>query len=82
MSKAKVLSDNPQMIEDIRMAINKTTVECKGSISAEHGIGRLKRKDLERYADPVKLAMLKTIKRAIDPSGILNPGALTNTQNN
>ncbi|WP_411889202.1 FAD-binding oxidoreductase [Yoonia sp. SDW83-1] len=47
-----------------------------GSVSAEHGIGRLKVDDLERYGDPVKLSMLRTIKDALDPLGIMNPGAV------
>jgi len=47
-----------------------------GSISAEHGVGRLKVADLERYADPVKLATMRAIKQALDPQGILNPGAV------
>ncbi len=44
-----------------------------GSISAEHGIGTMKKEDLVRRADPVKLAMLKTIKVALDPQNIMNP---------
>ncbi|MGD9917245.1 MAG: FAD-binding oxidoreductase [Paenirhodobacter sp.] len=47
-----------------------------GSISAEHGIGRFKVEELERYADPAKLAMMRGIKAALDPQGILNPGAV------
>ena len=47
-----------------------------GSISAEHGIGRLKVGDLERYGDPAKLAAMRAIKAALDPVGILNPGAV------
>ena len=47
-----------------------------GSISAEHGIGRLKVGDLERYGDPAKLAAMRAIKAALDPQGILNPGAV------
>jgi len=47
-----------------------------GSVSAEHGIGRLKVDDLERYGDPVKLAMMREIKSVFDPKGILNPGAM------
>ncbi|MBV2361676.1 FAD-binding oxidoreductase [Thalassococcus sp. CAU 1522] len=47
-----------------------------GSVSAEHGIGRLKVDDLERYGDPVKLAAMRAIKNALDPNGILNPGAV------
>lgn len=44
-----------------------------GSISAEHGIGILKKKELAKRADPVKLAMMKTLKDALDPDHILNP---------
>ena len=47
-----------------------------GSFSAEHGIGRLKVEDLERYGDPAKLAAMRAIKAALDPQGILNPGAV------
>lgn len=45
-----------------------------GSISAEHGIGRLKRDEFARRADPVELAVMHDLKRALDPKGILNPG--------
>ena len=45
-----------------------------GSISAEHGIGRLKAGEFARRADPVELAVMQAIKRALDPKGILNPG--------
>jgi D-lactate dehydrogenase (cytochrome) len=45
-----------------------------GSFSAEHGIGRHKLPELARYADPVELALMRTVKRALDPRGILNPG--------
>jgi len=44
-----------------------------GSISAEHGIGIMKKEDLAKRADPVKLAMLKSIKQALDPTNMMNP---------
>lgn len=47
--------------------------EFEGSISAEHGIGIMKKADLTKRADPVKLAMLKSIKQALDPDNIMNP---------
>jgi FAD/FMN-containing dehydrogenase len=47
-----------------------------GSLSAEHGIGRLKLAEFARTADPVRLATLRAIKDALDPAGIMNPGAL------
>lgn len=47
-----------------------------GSISAEHGIGQAKVDELERLGDPVALAMMRAVKQALDPHGILNPGKL------
>ncbi len=66
--------------EDERAAI-KTCVHdlvyaMGGSVSAEHGIGRFKTADMQRYGDPVKLAAMRAIKHALDPRGILNPGAV------
>ncbi|SPU51498.1 oxidoreductase [Bordetella trematum] len=45
-----------------------------GSISAEHGVGQLKRDELPRYKDPVELALMKRIKAALDPERLMNPG--------
>ena len=47
-----------------------------GSFSAEHGIGRLKVGELERYEDPHALEVMRAIKGALDPRGIMNPGKL------
>jgi FAD/FMN-containing dehydrogenase len=47
-----------------------------GSVSAEHGIGRIKTDDLRRYGDPTKLRAMAAIRAALDPAGIMNPGAL------
>jgi FAD/FMN-containing dehydrogenase len=60
----------------IRRAIHDLVARYHGSISAEHGIGRLKREELARYASPVALATMRAIKRALDPNGIMNPGKL------
>jgi FAD/FMN-containing dehydrogenase len=45
-----------------------------GSISAEHGIGSLKRDELPHYKSSVALQMMRSIKAALDPQGLLNPG--------
>jgi FAD/FMN-containing dehydrogenase len=45
-----------------------------GSISAEHGVGQLKVDELPRYKDPVELALMRRLKHALDPGGIMNPG--------
>jgi FAD/FMN-containing dehydrogenase len=47
-----------------------------GSVAAEHGVGRQKTGDLMRYGDPVAVAVMRAIKTALDPRGILNPGAV------
>ena len=66
--------------QDRRDAIKATVHDLAhrfgGSVSAEHGIGRLKVDDLERYADTAKLEMMRAIKAALDPQGIMNPGAV------
>jgi FAD/FMN-containing dehydrogenase len=57
-----------------RRAIHDLVREFGGSFSAEHGIGQLKVSELERYASPVELDLMRTLKRALDPHGIMNPG--------
>ncbi|WP_348697843.1 FAD-binding oxidoreductase [Duganella fentianensis] len=47
-----------------------------GSISAEHGIGALKKDDLLRYKSAVEIALMRSIKAALDPQGIMNPGKI------
>ena len=46
----------------------------KGSFSAEHGIGQLRRGELLRYKSPVELELMRAIKKTLDPQNILNPG--------
>lgn len=60
----------------IKAAVHDLAHSFDGSVSAEHGIGRLKVGDLEKYGDPTKLLMMRAIKDALDPHGILNPGAV------
>ncbi|MCB1367895.1 MAG: FAD-binding oxidoreductase [Rhodobacteraceae bacterium] len=62
--------------DDIRAAVYGLVYELGGSMSAEHGIGRLKRDDLRRFGHPAKLAAMRAIKAALDPHGIMNPGAV------
>jgi FAD/FMN-containing dehydrogenase len=66
------LAQEPQ----IRRAIHDLVAKFAGSISAEHGIGRLKREELQRYASPAALGAMRAIKQALDPNGIMNPGKL------
>ena len=60
----------------IKTCVHDLVDAMAGSVSAEHGLGRLKVEDLERYGDPAKLAAMRAIKAALDPVGILNPGAV------
>jgi FAD/FMN-containing dehydrogenase len=58
----------------IRAAVYAVVEQFRGSISAEHGIGQLKRAELARHKAAVDLDLMRRIKRAFDPNGIMNPG--------
>jgi FAD/FMN-containing dehydrogenase len=60
----------------IKRLVHDLVHSLGGSVSAEHGIGRLKVADLERYCDPAKMSAMRAIKAALDPLGIMNPGAI------
>ena len=74
--KGRTVADHLNQRDHVKHALHDLVHEMGGSVSAEHGIGRLKIDDLERYADPVKLALMRQIKDMFDPNGILNPGAV------
>lgn len=57
-------------------AVYAAAMELGGSFSAEYGIGRFKRDLLTRYGDPTRLALLEAVKRAVDPAGLMNAGAM------
>jgi FAD/FMN-containing dehydrogenase len=59
---------------DFNRIVHDIVAGMKGSISAEHGIGLLKREELRRYKDPVALDLMRTLKQALDPQGLFNPG--------
>ena len=75
-SKDEFIATNPGIIEKVRHAIDEVTVRCNGSISAEHGIGRLKTNDLKTYGNSTKLQAIRQIKTALDPGNIMNPGVI------
>lgn len=62
--------------DEINAAVHAVVASFHGSISAEHGIGRLKKHLLPGVKDPVELALMRAIKATLDPTGILNPGAV------
>jgi D-lactate dehydrogenase (cytochrome) len=60
--------------KDVNAVVDKIVLQHHGSISAEHGIGKLKRDSLPKVKDPVALSLMRDIKGLLDPNGILNPG--------
>lgn len=69
-------ADHQSERDAIKTCVHDLVHAMGGSVSAEHGIGRLKTGDLVKYGDPVKLAAMRAIKQALDPHGIMNPGAV------
>ena len=70
MAKAEFL----RLWDPIMAATHALVVEMDGSISAEHGIGLMKRAELARCKSPLEMDLMRRIKQAFDPKGILNPG--------
>lgn len=62
--------------KNISRLVHDLVTQWGGSISAEHGIGQMKRDELGRLGDPTVLSIMRQIKQALDPQGLLNPGKL------
>ena len=75
-SLGKTRADHEADRGRVKELVHDLAHQMGGSVSAEHGIGRLKVDDLQRYGDPVKLQMMQAVKNALDPQGIMNPGAV------
>jgi FAD/FMN-containing dehydrogenase len=60
--------------ERLTACVHDVAAALGGSFSAEHGVGALKVRELERYEPPTALALMRTLKRALDPDCIMNPG--------
>jgi D-lactate dehydrogenase (cytochrome) len=58
----------------INRLVHDSVARFGGSISAEHGLGQLKREEIQRYKSPLELELMRKLKRALDPDGIMNPG--------
>ena len=69
-------ADHEAVRDRIKTRVHDLVHALGGSVAAEHGVGRLKVGDLRRYGDPGKLAAMRAIKAALDPHGIMNPGAV------
>ncbi|MFN3077226.1 MAG: FAD-binding oxidoreductase [Alphaproteobacteria bacterium] len=77
MDKTLFLAEWPR----ISRLVHDIVVELGGSISAEHGIGRLKREELVRTRSPLELRLMRDIKRTLDPRGLMNPGKVLTMEN-
>jgi FAD/FMN-containing dehydrogenase len=62
--------------QEINEAVHDILLALGGSISAEHGIGAVRRDELARTADPLEMELMSVIKSALDPQGLMNPGKL------
>jgi FAD/FMN-containing dehydrogenase len=74
--RGRTRADHEGVRDRIKARVHDLVHALGGSVAAEHGVGRLKVADLRRYGDPGKLAAMRAIKAALDPQGIMNPGAV------
>ncbi len=76
--QAPIASDAAQFLAEHQETCNRivhdAAAACGGSFSAEHGVGQLKTEELQRYKSPVALGLMRAIKAALDPLGLMNPG--------
>ena len=71
-----IFQPDPEARHRVMQGLFEAGIELGGTISAEHGIGRAKQRYFLALEDPVKLDLMRRIKDAFDPHGILNPGTL------
>jgi FAD/FMN-containing dehydrogenase len=62
--------------DEVSRIVYDTLDAFGGSISAEHGLGQLKREEIQRHKDPLELELMRALKRTLDPKGLMNPGKL------
>jgi FAD/FMN-containing dehydrogenase len=69
-----VAADFLAMTGEFNRLVHDIVARYAGSISAEHGIGQLRREEIRRYKPPVELDLMAKVKAALDPKGLMNPG--------
>jgi FAD/FMN-containing dehydrogenase len=69
-------SDFERAQNALETAVYDAIDRFQGSISAEHGVGLARRDDIARRKQPAEIAMMRAIKAALDPQGIMNPGKM------
>ncbi len=78
LSKAEA-QDNAAFLAaqpEVNLLVHDLVHALNGSISAEHGLGQLKRVEILRYKSPLEMSLMRQIKQALDPAGLMNPGKL------
>jgi FAD/FMN-containing dehydrogenase len=60
--------------DEVNAIVFEAVAALGGSISAEHGLGQLKREAIRRHKDPIELELMRALKRTLDPQGLMNPG--------
>jgi len=60
--------------DEVNAIVFEAVAALGGSISAEHGLGQLKREAIRHHKDPIELELMRALKRALDPAGLMNPG--------
>lgn len=59
---------------DVNRLVYEVVAELNGSVGAEHGVGQLRRQDIARYKSALEMELMRSIKHALDPHGLMNPG--------
>lgn len=81
-SQARTGSQHEEAFLALQPEINRITHDAvhafKGSISAEHGLGQLRKDEAQRYKTEIEMGMMRAIKMALDPKGLFNPGKVLN----
>jgi FAD/FMN-containing dehydrogenase len=73
-SEAAANADLIALTPQVNRIVHDIVAEMGGSISAEHGLGQLKRVEILRYKSAVEIELMRAIKQALDPHGLMNPG--------
>ena len=69
-------NEKKKVLKKVNDIVYSNTTKFGGSISAEHGIGQLRKEDLKKYKSKFELEQMKSIKKIFDPFGIFNPGKI------